>query len=339
MQVLKLKYLSQHDLLNCNVEDYEIIDIIEKTMQLYGEGKGFNPPKPSIYPRDDGFINAMPASIPYLGIAGIKWISVFSSNFKKKLPACLGLIILNNAETGQPIAIMDASYITAIRTAAVSAVTCKYLANKQIASIGIIGTGTQAYYHALFLQKIFKNLKKISIYTESRERFERIANYIQNKTKLTVAANNSIKELMSNNLVVIPTTGHLPKVVYDPTWVKPGTLVLPIQVRSGWPKDTLIKFDKFITDDLKQFKSSLFGENKSYTELPEHSYELGEILANPKNFIIKPNETIIVYNVGIAINDIALANKFYILSRKLKLGQDLELQNVMDSALDFFDLY
>ena len=74
------------------------------------------PPKPGIHTMPDAFIHAMPAYIPSMRSAGIKWVSGYPENFKRGLPYITGLLILNDVETGIPYAVMDCTWITAMRT-------------------------------------------------------------------------------------------------------------------------------------------------------------------------------------------------------------------------------
>ena len=101
MQENKLLYLSQEDVTNIGLSMADIIDALEITFRAKGEGHTEMPPKPGIHPGGgDNFIHAMPAYIPDLQSAGVKWVSGFPENFKKELPYITGLLILNDAETG-----------------------------------------------------------------------------------------------------------------------------------------------------------------------------------------------------------------------------------------------
>ena len=115
----QLLYLSQAEVIATGVTMAEIIDLLEIAFQEKGQGRVEMPPKPGIHPGSgDNFIHAMPAYIPALNSAGIKWVSGFPDNYKRNLPYITGLLILNDPETGFPLAVMDCIWITAMRTAA-----------------------------------------------------------------------------------------------------------------------------------------------------------------------------------------------------------------------------
>jgi ornithine cyclodeaminase/alanine dehydrogenase len=130
MSEMKLLYLSRRDVEQVNVRMADIIQALEQMFIEKGQGKVEMPPKPGIHTQPDAFIHAMPAYIPSLNSAGIKWVSGYPENQKKGLPYISGLLILNDPETGIPICVMDCTWVTAMRTGAATAVAAKHLANK-----------------------------------------------------------------------------------------------------------------------------------------------------------------------------------------------------------------
>ena len=114
MEKPEILYLSQADVASVNLPMAEIIKALETAFREKGQGKTEMPPKPGIHPGGgDNFIHAMPAYIPALKSAGLKWVSGFIENHKRGLPYITGLLILNDVETGLPLAVMDCVWITA----------------------------------------------------------------------------------------------------------------------------------------------------------------------------------------------------------------------------------
>ena len=121
----ELLYLSQQEVIDVAPTIAESIAIVEGALGEHGEGEVENPPKPAVHPLPKTFIHAMPALLKRKKQVGMKWVSGFAVNYEKGLPTISGLIIMNDAETGIPTAIMDGIYVTAVRTASASAVsTC-----------------------------------------------------------------------------------------------------------------------------------------------------------------------------------------------------------------------
>jgi ornithine cyclodeaminase/alanine dehydrogenase len=148
MKPSQLLYLSQDEVTAVGLTMIEIIEALEVAFREKGKGRTEMPPKPGIHPGGgDNFIHAMPAYIPALKAAGVKWVSGFPENYKRGLPYITGLLILNDPETGLPISVMDCVWITAMRTGAASAVSAKYLARPESSVIGILGCGVQGRTH------------------------------------------------------------------------------------------------------------------------------------------------------------------------------------------------
>lgn len=144
MEKVDFIYLSQEDILDLDVPMSKIIEIVEKGLKEYGHKRVENPPKPGIHSKPDAFIHAMPAYYEALNIGGLKWVSGYPSNRELGLPQIAGLMIVNDMDTGMPLAVMDCRWITAVRTAAVSAITAKYCAREDTSTLGVVGCGVQA---------------------------------------------------------------------------------------------------------------------------------------------------------------------------------------------------
>src|SRR5512139_4328348 len=139
----KVLYLSRADIETVNLPMSQIIDLLEKAFLEKGNGRVEMPPKPGIHTMPDAFIHAMPAYIPALHSAGIKWVSGYPENQKRGLPYITGLLVLNDDDTGIPYAVMDCTWITAYRTGAATALAAKYLARPESETVGILACGVQ----------------------------------------------------------------------------------------------------------------------------------------------------------------------------------------------------
>ncbi len=156
-------YLSRADVESVKLPMKEIIDLLEKAFLEKGQGRVEMPPKPGIYTMPDAFIHAMPAYIPSMRSAGIKWVSGYPDNFKRGLPYISGLLILNDAETGIPYAVMDCTWITAYRTGAASGLAAKYLARPESETVGILACGVQGRTNLEALACLFP-IKRVYAY-------------------------------------------------------------------------------------------------------------------------------------------------------------------------------
>lgn len=139
----QLLYLSQADVEAVGLTMADVIEALEAMFHEKGAGWVEMSPKPGIHTRPDAFIHAMPAYIPALESAGIKWVSGYPESQKRGLPYITGLLVLNDPDTDVPLAVMDCVWITAKRTGAASAVAARYLARPDSEVVGILGCGVQ----------------------------------------------------------------------------------------------------------------------------------------------------------------------------------------------------
>jgi ornithine cyclodeaminase/alanine dehydrogenase len=324
MRTVEFLYLSQEDVMAVGLTMEEAIAIIEDVLREHGLKHVENPPKPGVHPLPDAFIHAMPGYLPRKEIAGLKWVSGFSSNFKYNLPSIMGLMVLNDVKTGQPLAVMDCRWITAIRTGAVSAVAAKFLAKRDAEVIGIVGAGVQGRMNLLALREVLYKTQRVRVFDVNQGILQHYVDSMSQKVPFKIEAGASAREVIVGADVVVTATGRLEKPIYQERWIKAGALVLPVHTR-GWGKQTLSKVDKFIVDDWQQFSQAQEAERGFYGSLPKVYAELGEIIVGRKPGREKESERIIDFNYGMAIDDVAMAREIYIKAKARGLGAVLPL--------------
>jgi len=324
MKKIDFLFLSQEDVLAVGLSMPDIIDAIEAVFREHGAKRYENPPKPGIHPRGDAFIHAMPGYLPALKAGGLKWVSSYPSNQALGFPAVMGVIVLNDVETGQPLALMDCRWITAVRTAAVSAVAAKYLANTTSTVLGIVGAGTQGRYNLLALREVLPNLQRVRVFDTYPQALEGFVRIMSAETNLAIDAVNTPEQAIVDSDVIVTATGRLDKTVYQEQWVKPGALVLPVHHR-GWENAFLHKADKFVCDDWAQLQNAYKEVGGFDGPLPPLTAELGEIVNGFKPGREHESERIVDFNYGLAIEDVALAASIYPRAVQGRLGIPLTL--------------
>jgi len=319
MKKIEFLYLSQKEVIEVGLTMQDAISIVEDVLKEHGLKEFENPPKPGIHPLSDAFIHAMPGYLPRKKASGIKWVSGFASNYKYDLPTIMGLIVLNDVDTGQPLAVMDGGYITNLRTAAVSAVAAKYLANKDAKVLGIVGAGIQGRYHLLSLKEVLNEIEVARVFDINTDVAHKLLSLMSKQVPFKIEVCHTVREVMESADVILTATGHLDERIFKDAWVREGALVLPVHTR-GWEKSALNQVDKFIVDDWLQFNSFVGGTDGYYAPLPEAYAELGEIVIGRKPGRESRNERIIDFNVGIAIHDVAMASEVLKLAKEKDLG-------------------
>ena len=324
MKPVELIYLSQEDVVGLKMPIGDVIAIIENVLREHGLGHFENPPKPGIHPQPDAFIHGMPGYLPRQKAAGLKWVSSFSSNAGLGMPPVMGLFILNDVRTGQPLAVMDCRWITAIRTGAVSAVAARYLAKKNSTIVGIIGAGIQGRYNLLALAAAMPALERVRVFDINPRISESFMAAFAGELELQFEIGQSPQTVIEGADIIVTATGRLDAPIFKEKWISPGALVLPVHHR-GWENQTLHRVDKFVTDDWQQLKLAHETVGGFDGPLPESYAELGKIIIGEKPGRENEAERIIDFNYGLAIEDVAMANEIYMRAKANGLGQILRL--------------
>jgi alanine dehydrogenase len=285
----------------------EVIEAVENAFKFIGQNKVSMPPK-SYLVVDKGDFRAMPASIP--NAVGIKWVNVHPSNKTRRLPSIMAVMIYNNPLTGYPLAVMDATEITAYRTAAASAIASKYLAIKNPQSLGIIGAGYQAIPHIVSHLELF-DLKLIKVYDISRDTIDKL---------ITSSPDYPIKEFSlvetsASDIVCTLTPSRTPFLKKE--WIKLGTHINAVGADAKGKEElelSLLEDSIVVVDDLRQ--ASAAGEINVPVGCGKYSIKqvyatISEVILGKKSGRIDENQITVFDSTGIAVEDIAVAKVVY----------------------------
>jgi len=311
MQSNKLLYLSQDEVTNVGLTMSEIIEALEVAFMEKGKGRTEMPPKPGIHPGGgDNFIHAMPAYIPALKAAGVKWVSGFPENYNLGLPYITGLLILNDPETGLPVAVMDCVWITAMRTGAATALSAHYLARPESAVVGMLGCGVQGRTNVEALNVLFP-IKKVMAYDVSSEAVDRYADEIGPRFDLEVVPVATPREAVTGCDIVV-TSGPIlkkPHATIQAGWLEEGAFASLVDFDSYWHADAMRETTKFCTDDTQQLRH--YQQTGYFQEIPPLHADLGELVAGQKPGRETAVERTMTANLGLALDDMAVAPIIY----------------------------
>ena len=323
MKRIELLYLSQEDVISVGITMEETIPIVEDALKEHGLGETENPPKPGVHPMN-AFIHAMPGYLPRRKAAGLKWVSSFSNNTSLGIPPVMGLFILNDVQTGQPLAVMDCRWITAMRTGAVSAVAAKFLAAKAPGVVGIVGAGVQGRYNLLALTAALPSIETVRVFDINSLTLDGFVSALSTVLAVKIEIGESAREVIEGSQIIVTATGRLDKPVFKEYWASDGALILPVHHR-GWENRTLHMVVKFVTDDWRQLNQAHREVGGFDGPLPNLHVELGEIIAGKKLGRRNEKERIIDFNYGLAIEDVAMAMEIYTRAKAQGLGTVLPL--------------
>ena len=318
MEAKGLLYLSQADVVSVDLAMAEIIRLVEAALLEKGEGRVEMPPKPGIHPGGgDNFIHAMPAYIPAMNSAGIKWVSGFPGNYTRGLPYISGLLILNDPETGLPISVMDCIWITAMRTAAATAVAARQLARPESSVVGILGCGTQGRTNTEALSVLFP-LERVVAFDVRQEAARSFARDISSRLDLDVVPVDTPKKAVIGCDIIV-TAGPIlkqPHRTIQASWMQEGAFASLVDFDSYWHPDAMKEAAKFCTDDVPQLEH--YREAGYFQDIPPVYADLGELVTGKKPGRETSEERTMACNLGLALHDMAIAPTIY--QRALEKG-------------------
>jgi len=304
----QILYLSRADVEAARVTMASILSALEIAFREKGEGRTEMPPKPGVHPGSpDNFIHAMPAWIPALRSAGLKWVSGFPENSRRGLPYISGLLVLNDPDTGIPTAVMDCTWITAMRTGAASALSARYLARPDSRVLGVLGCGVQGRTHAEALRLVLPGLVELRAYDVDAARAARYADDMAARHGYAAAAVESPRQAVTGCDVVV-TAGPIlttPHATIKAGWLDPGAFAAAVDYDSYWDPAALAELDKFTTDDTPQLLR--VREGGAFRAIPPIHADLGELATGRKPGRERADERTMACNLGLALDDMAVA--------------------------------
>lgn len=338
MSEIKVRFISQEEVISLFAGDSDaIFSCVENALLKYIKGTALLPDKVSqIFDQTtQNRINCMPATLLDERVCGVKWVSVFPSNAPKGIQNVSGIMLLSEIETGFPVAVIDGTFVTVARTAAVGCVAAKYLAPSKVETIGIIGGGEQAKMHFTLLKHLFPSIKECRISSRkelTEDTFIKTFADITPDVKLIACRNNSFKAASGADIIVTAISGQSP--VLKANDITKGGLYIHV---GGWEDEygVALKADKIVVDDWEASKHRTQTICRMYKEgiLTDDSIyaNLSELVAGTKPGRTNDDEFIYFNSVGLSFIDVNFANYIYKEALIRGLGVDVKmLENVFD---------
>lgn len=311
-----MKVITFKDIVNQNISPKTCYDWVSDI--ILNKNSALLPPKISMKPIDGVFCNVMPSIIEKTG--GVKVVT----RYPERIPALESFLTIYDVETGENLALMDATWITAMRTGAVAAHSILLLAKKDFSTIGMVGLGNTARAALLVLAEICPertlNIKLKKFKDQEFSFAQRFSKY----KNLNFTYVDTAEQVVSGSDVIISAVTYMPEDFCEDRFYDEGVLVVPIHTL-GFTNCDLF-FDKVFADDyghVKHFRN--FDKFKSFAEVTDI---LNGRVAGREN----DQERILAYNIGISLHDINFARHIYEL---LKESSDLSEIN-LNSPTDKF---
>ena len=308
----------------------EVIRLVEKAFDERGRNQVQMPPKSYLYfPRFNGDIRVMPAYLEGLNETGVKIVNAHLDNRSKYgLPTVLASIMLFNSETGAPISLMDGTHITAMRTAAASAVAAKYLARKDSKILAVVGAGYQSFRQVEAVREILK-LESVKIFDIDSDKAEKLAASLHEKFGVDAKNFASAEETVRGSDVLVTVTPSRKPIVMS-EWVTEGMHISAVGADAPGKEELepeLLKRAMIVIDDWEQ--GSHGGEinvplSNGVIRKSDIYAEISEIVTGVKPGRTSDKEITVFDTTGLAIQDVITAWHAYEVAEEKGIGVEFD---------------
>lgn len=304
----EILYLTREEIRGLNIPKDMLKAQMEKALSMYSLGETQMPAKSHVFPDTQSVYIGMPALIPGIESAGVKWVGAYNHNVKNiGLPALSAMLLVSDYLSGWPIAFMDGVHVMETRTPAIAMVAAKYLARKDAEVFGMIGLGREGRNHFDVVEDGMPNLKKVLVWDVSEEAMDRaIADY-SSKLSVPMVKAASLEEIVRNSDVLASSTFFStdPHPTIKDEWVPKGQTIIVTDLHSQFHPDTINRADMYVVDSLEQQKH-LVEEGYFYGEIPVPDCELGHIIAGKHPGRTSDDQIIVANPSGMAVDDFAV---------------------------------
>lgn len=306
-----------------------IVDAVEGAFRAYAEGQVILPEKASqVFDQEtQDRINCMPSTVRTLGLAGVKWVSVFPENpAKRGLRNVGGTMVLSSIEDGQTVAVVDASMLTAIRTAAVDALALRWLGKSETCSVALVGTGEQAAYHARMLAPAGSGIE-VRVSGRTMAHADALADELRAEGLDAESFGLDMARAVGGaDVVVTAISGQAP--VLRAEWITSGTLYCHV---GGWEDEYAVpkKADMIVCDDWHALKhrgsptiARMYAEGLLSDE--EIYGSLAEIVMGDKLGRASDDQLVYFNAIGLSFVDVSVAAWLLGRARDRGLGREFD---------------
>ncbi|GAA1612455.1 MULTISPECIES: ornithine cyclodeaminase family protein [Kribbella] len=313
-----LRFLSGPDIDALGLTRLEIVDAVEEAVREHGLGRTAFEPRVHLTPDNGGIghFNILRGHLDGLGehgISGVKVVGDFVPNYLKGLPSELAMATLFDPTTGVPLAVLDATMITAARTGAMTAVGARHLARRDSKILAHAGARGTAWWNVIMLDDLLDldEIRVTSARPESREKFAAdLAAELSTPIRVCATAAEAFD---GADVLVEATRLSEPEPLLRTAAVRPGAFVVPYGTISAVELDLLDVMDKVVVDDWREAQSGRFGSLRRHVDTgrlsPDTLYaEIGEIVAGRKPGRETAAERTLFWHRGLSLLDVAIAH-------------------------------
>lgn len=324
----------QNMLQRVGLQDF-YLQLIDQLEQDFLEWHTFNKSPRYATHFDHGVIELMPCSNQQL--YSFKYVNGHPSNTRSGKLCVAAMGLLADVSTGYPIMISEMTLLTAVRTAAVTALGARYLARQNSQVLGIIGCGAQSEFQAMAVMSLF-NLREVRIYDIDKHAMKKFSHNLKADFKTITECESAIDAINAADIIITATAAKKAVCLFNPQDVQAGTHIHAMggdcPGKTELPGE-LLKHSKLVVEFSEQ--SLIEGEIQQLDST--HIYaELWEIISQLKHGRENDSEITIMDSVGFALEDFSTLKLVYRLAEELKLGKQLELIPELDDPKNLYSL-
>jgi len=312
----------------------EAIEVVKEAFAQLSTGKAVVPLRTQLpVERHEGVTLFMPAYLSETDDLGVKIVSVFPRNLDRGLPTIFAIVIAVDAATGCPMAIMDGTYLTALRTGAASGAATDLLARKDAEVVAIFGAGAQARTQLLAVCEV-RDIKRAWVYSLHREHSQAFADEMRGRGRIPAdirVASSPAEAVREADIICTATTSSSP--VFNGDDLKPGVHINAIGSFTPQMQEvdetTIRRADKIVVDSreacLAEAGDLIIPIQKGVITEADIYAELGEITAGLKPGREQDDEITYFKSVGNAVQDVSVARRVLEKARQMGLGKEVEI--------------
>lgn len=320
----------------------EMVAAVEESLKEYSASRTTTPVRTVLeVKKNGGSVIFMPSVAEGIQCLGLKYVGSFPGNPSVGKRAINGVVLLADTDTGEPLALLEGSYLTVMRTGALSGAATKYLAREDAKVLAILGTGEQAIgqFEAI---KAVREIHTLKLYNRTREKAEMLARYIAEEHQVQISVHSDADEAIQGADIIVTATSSNTPIFTEP--LQPGVHVNAIgsykPAMQELPAHAVANADKVVVESVDSaleeagdllipIKEGKFSEDRIHAEL-------GRIVGNVSSGREHDKEITIFKSVGLAVADVAAARYFYEKAVNEKVGQKISLGYISPFAQTTF---
>lgn len=307
------------------IDIHNVLPVVENAFREHGLGRVQMPPKVYLdFKAHNGDLRTMPGYLEEMDIAGVKLVNVHPDNPKIGLPTVMALMVLNSTKTGAPLAVMDGTTLTDLRTGAAGGVAAKYLSREDSRVVGLIGLGRQARTQLCAIMAV-RDIRKVKIFDKSNKSIVAFKSEMEKEMRVEIESEPDAHEVCDCDILVTTTPVKSP--VVKAGWIREGTHINAIGADAAGKEELdpmILKNAKVIVDAIPQASHSgevnvpistgIFSVNEIYAEL-------GQIVSGIKQGREDDCDITLFDSTGLSIQDVVTADLAYQKALEKKRGR------------------